>query len=237
MALALAAPAQAGSRKAKKLFNQARQAESVQDLDKALALYEQALNEHPGHQGYLLSVRRMTFVAGQAHVGAGRLLRNSGNLEEALAEFQRAVEIDPASTVASQEHGRTIEMLEERERRKEKGGTDSDELEGSSPLERARLARQKKVGILKGLPELKPISSEPINLNIPKQESKVVFETIGKLAGINVLFDAEFDDEEVTFEVQNATPLRSPRLRSSYRQSLLETAHGKCHLRHQRQHE
>ena len=204
-ALTLAAPAQAGARKAKKLYNQGRQAEFVRDYDNALALYEQALNEHPGHQGYLLSVRRMTFVAGQAHVGFGRRLRNDGNLEDALAEFQRAVEIDPASTVASQESRRTIEMLEEREREKEKGETDSDELAGSSPLERARLARERKVGRLKGLPELKPISTEPINLNIPKQESKVVFETIGKLAGINVLFDSEFEEEEITLEIQNAT--------------------------------
>ena len=205
LAFTMATPAQAGARKAKKLYNQARQAEFVRDYDKALSFYEQALNEHPGHQGYLLSVRRMTFVAGQAHVSHGRSLRNGGNLEGAMVEFQRAVEIDPASTVASQESRRTIEMLEERERQKEKGETDSDEPAGSSPLERARLARERKVGKLKGLPELKPISTEPINLNIPKQESKVVFETIGKLAGINVLFDSEFEEEEITIEIQNAT--------------------------------
>ena len=63
----------------------------------------------------------MTFVAGQAHVSYGRSVRNDGNLEDALAEFQRAVEIDPASTVASQESRRTIEMIEERERQKEEG--------------------------------------------------------------------------------------------------------------------
>ena len=205
LALTLAAPAEAGSRKAKKLFNQARQAEFVRDYDQALALYEQALNEHPGHQGYLLSVRRMTFVAGQAHVSYGRKLRNDGNFEDALAEFQRAVEIDPASTVASQESRRTIEILEERQRQREKGETDSDEPAGASPLERARSARERKVGRLKGLPQLKPISTEPINLNIPKQESKVVFETIGKLAGINVLFDSEFEEKEITLEIQNAT--------------------------------
>ena len=37
LALTLTAPAEAGSRKAKKLFNQARQAEFVRDYDKALA--------------------------------------------------------------------------------------------------------------------------------------------------------------------------------------------------------
>ncbi len=205
MAFTLATPVQAGARKAKKLYNQGRQAEFVKDLDTALSFYEQALNEHPGHQGYLLSVRRMTFVAAQAHVSAGRTLRNAGNIEEALAQFHRAVEIDPASTVAAQERRRTVEIMEDREKRKEKGETDSGVPEGSSPLERSRIARQKRIGRLKGLPQLKPISSEPINLNIPKQKSKVVFETIGKLAGINVLFDAEFDEEEVSLEIQNAT--------------------------------
>ena len=37
------------------------------------------------------------------------------------------------------------------------------------------------------------------------QESKVVFETIGKLAGINVLFDSDYNDEKITFDLKNVT--------------------------------
>ena len=204
LALALTATAEAGGRKAKKFYNQGRGAELARDYDKALELYEQAVLENPVDQRYELAARRMRFVAGQAHVDRGHRLRRQGQLEEALTEFQRALEIDPASSVAAQEGKRTVEMIERRERLKDDPKADQETI-GVGPLERERLARQAKVARLKGLPELKPISTQLINLTIPKQESKVVFETICKLAGINVLFDPEYDEEEISIEIQNAT--------------------------------
>ena len=202
----LAAPLEASARKGRRLYNQARRAELALDYDRALELYGQALNEHAGHQGYLLSVRRMQFVAAQAHVDRGQVFRAQGELEQALEEFQLALEIDPASSVAVQERQRALEVIEERERLREDPDAGSAEALGLSPLERARREREEKVGRLKGLPKLRPLSTEPINLNIPKeQDSKVVFETVAKLAGINVLFDSEYQDEKVSIELQNAT--------------------------------
>ena len=158
----LAAPLEAGARKGRKLYNQARRAELAQDYDRALELYGQALNEHAGHQGYLLSVRRMQFVAAQAHVDRGQVFRAQGELEQALEEFQRALEIDPASSVAGQERRRVLGMIEEREKFKDDpDGAGSAEALGLSPLERARRAREEKVGRLKGLPKLRPIPPNP----------------------------------------------------------------------------
>ena len=204
LALLLTASAEAGGRKAKKFYNQGRRAELVKDYDQALELYEQAFAENPVDQRYELAARRMRFVAGQAHVDRGHRLRRQGQLEEALTEFQRALEIDPASSVAAQESKRTVEMIERREKLKGDPKADEETI-GVGPLERERLARQAKVARLKGLPELKPISTQLINLTIPKQESKVVFETICKLAGINVLFDPDYDEKEISIEIQNAT--------------------------------
>ena len=202
----LAAPLEAGARKGRKLYNQARRAELSRDYDRALELYEQALNEHSGHQGYLLSVRRMQFVAAQAHVDRGQVYRAQGEVEQALHQFQRALEIDPASSVAAQERKRVLEMIEERAKLEADPSSGSAEAIGLSPLERARRKREERVSRLKGLPKLRPISTEPINLNIPKeQDSKVVFETVAKLAGINVLFDSEYQDEKVKLELQNVT--------------------------------
>ena len=204
LALLLTASAEAGGRKAKKFYNQGRRAELVKDYDQALELYEQAVAENPVDQRYQLAARRMRFVAGQAHVDRGHRLRRQGQLEEALNEFQRALEIDPASSVAAQESKRTVEMIERRERLKDDPTADEETI-GVGPLERERRAREAKVARLKGLPELRPISTQLINLTIPKQESKVVFETICKLAGINVLFDPDYDEQEISVEIQNST--------------------------------
>ena len=206
LATVVAPPLEAGARKGRKLYNQARLAELSHDYDRALELYEQALNEHPDHQGYLLSTRRMRFVAAQAHVDRGQVMRAQGELESALEEFQRALEIDPASSVAVQERQRVLTTMEEREKLREDPDRGFTEFLGLSDLERARREREEKVGRLKGLPMLQPISTEPIHLNIPKeQDSKIVFETIAKLAGINVLFDSEYQDEKVSIDLQNVT--------------------------------
>jgi general secretion pathway protein D len=193
-------PAEASARKARRLWEQGRQAELAKDYDTALELFELALVEDPKDPRYQLTVHRMRFVAGQAYLHRGRQLREEGHLEEAAASFQRALEIDPASAVASQERQQTMELIEER--RKLAPGAS---LPPVSPLERVREERDRRLASMQGPPELQPISTDPINLTIPNQDSKVVFETIGKLAGINAIFDPEYRDKRISIDLQNAT--------------------------------
>jgi general secretion pathway protein D len=201
LGLTLTVSAPASARKARNLYDQGRKAEVEKNYDRALELYEQAMSEDPKHQRYELASRRMRFMAAQAHVDRGQQLRDQDLLEEALAEFQRAMEIDPSLDVARQEHARTLEKLE---KRREPGEPDAAE-ETTSALEQNRVQRERKIAALKAPPSLQPISTQPINVTIPNQESRVIFETIGKLAGINVLMDPEYQDKKMSVELQNAT--------------------------------
>jgi general secretion pathway protein D len=204
LALALAAPqhAWAGSGKAKDLYSQSRKAELQRNYDVALELAEQAMAEDPSDHRYELAVRRLRFMAAQIHVDQGRRLREEGLLREAVEHFQRAVEIDPASTVAAQQLKRTLELIEKREGGGEKSEAGDDIL--ASALEQDRATREEMVDSLKEPPMLKPLSNQPIDLMMSEQ-SKVVFETIAKLAGINVLFDPDFQDSKIDIEIRNAT--------------------------------
>ncbi len=198
-----AQPAAASARKARSLYGQGRQAELAKNYDEALELYALAAAEAPRDHRYSLAVRRLRFVAGQTHVDAGHGLREQGLLEEALAEFQRALEIDPASSVAAQEHQRTLELLQEREKSREEGaGFDLDKA--ASPLEADRLERARRIGSLLKPADLVPLSNDPIDIML-KEKPRVVFETIGKLAGINVLFDPDLSEDEIEIEIKNAT--------------------------------
>lgn len=189
------------SRKAKQLYEQGRRAEVQKDYDAALQLYEQAQVEEPGDNRYQLAVRRMRFVAAQAHVDAGRRLRDDeGLLDEALAHFQRAIEIDPSLTVASQQYQRTLEMIE----KKRGGATEEDDDGNASALELDRESRRELVESMRPPAVLRPLSTQPIDITM-SQQLKVVYETIGKLAGINVLFDPDFSDKRVDISIQDAT--------------------------------
>ena len=192
----------AASRKARKLYNQGRAAELSGQYDEALVLYGRASQETPGDPRFSLAERRMRFVAGQAHVDAGFGLRKEGRFEEALVEFERAIAVDPASSVAEQERRRTLEMIEERDRDASGLALPPDAMQ--SALEAERYRRARRVESITQPPDLEPLSNQPINLMLNEQ-ARVVFETIGKLAGINVLFDPDFSDRNIEIEIRNAT--------------------------------
>jgi general secretion pathway protein D len=93
-------------------------AEHQGDFDAASAYYKQACTFTPSNPRYLSAYTRIRFNAAEQHVHSGQLLRNTGALTEALAQFQRAVEIDTSSFIAQQELRRTADMIRRQERQR-----------------------------------------------------------------------------------------------------------------------
>jgi len=65
-------------------------------------------------------------------------------------------------------------------------------------------ALQKRLSEAGGPVELSAISNVPINLKIT-EDSKVIYETVGKLAGINVLFDPDYTSRRIKIELNNVS--------------------------------
>src|ERR1019366_5229430 len=186
----LAVPAAARTRKGDKFLAQGKDREARKDWDGALDFYNKALAEDPTDPRYQLEVHQARFQASQAHVAQGLKLRKEGSLAQALVEFQRAYGIDPSSSVAEQELKTTTQMIE----REKKKGADSD-TRSLTPIQLAKRNSEQKLDSMLPVPELRPLNQQPINLKMNNTSVKVLFETVGKLAGINVLFDAEFKAE------------------------------------------
>jgi general secretion pathway protein D len=102
---------EAKTRKGDKLLKEGMAAEARGEWDKALDLYEKAVDTDPGDIAYLVPMRKARFEAGQGHVKAGQKLRSEGKLEEAVQEFQKALIADPSSAIALQEIKRIQDML------------------------------------------------------------------------------------------------------------------------------
>lgn len=187
LAAYLAIPAAARTRKGDKFLAQGKDLQARQDWDAALELFEKALAEDPSDPAYQLEVNQVRFQASQAHVTKGLKLRKEGSLPEALIEFQRAYRIDPSSSVAEQEIHTTQQMIE----REQKKGANST-TRTLTPAELTKQETVEKIDSMLPVPELKPLNQQPINLKMNNQPAKVLFETVGKLAGINVLFDPEY---------------------------------------------
>ena len=199
MAALLALPAgslEARTKKGDKLVKLAREAEGEKDYDKALDYYEQALSQDPQDPGYQLGARRMRFLAGQNHVEAGMRLRNSGQLEQSLVEFQRAYSLDPGSAIAAQQIREVTDALDQKKQGKE----------AETPVEKARKESLEMIESLQSVPELKPITNTIPQLKMNNQPLKVLYETVGKLAGINVLFDPQMQaGRNTNLDLSNVT--------------------------------
>src|SRR5487761_1346435 len=170
-------------------------AELVGDYDTAYIAFEKALKQDPSNANYKLRALRARFEAGQFHVEQGQKDLNNGRLEMALGEFQKAEAIDPSSEIARQEAQKTLDLVAK-----------VKEAEQPKPV---GVAPPEDTGLMSAPPELKPLSREPINLKMTN-DARVIFETIGQLAGLSVIFDPsyvsrrELEDEEVqTFYLRN----------------------------------
>src|SRR4051794_24308032 len=100
----------------KTVFSNGVKAEQKGDYDTAFNCYKQAYTMVPKNIRYFAAYVRIRFTAATQHVHTGELLRNSGALTEALAQFQRAVDIDNTNIEAKQEVQRTNDMISRHER-------------------------------------------------------------------------------------------------------------------------
>lgn len=200
-------PAQARTRKGDKFWKEGQQAEIRKQYEAAVDFYEKALAEDPADPGYQMGVRRTRFQAAHAHIDAGQKLREAGQLETSLEEFRKAYALDPSSSMAEQEYRRTKQMIEAD---KAKGAAATPQDRGLTPAEQSQKDADEKIDRIQAAPELKPITRQISALKMNNQPVKVLYETVGKLAGINVLFDPEYQPppggrQNFTVDLSNTT--------------------------------
>ncbi|MFZ1034128.1 MAG: cohesin domain-containing protein [Candidatus Acidiferrales bacterium] len=173
----------AGCPKGNEDFSAAQKANALQDYDTALVHYERALRSDPTNAEYKLRASQARYDAGEFHIHQGQQALKLGDLQLALAEFQKAQLIDPSNVAADQQVKRTMELM-----------NPTPKTNATAPNEQ----------ILSEPPELKPLSREPINLKMTN-DARVVYETIAKLPGLSVIFDPDFTSRRITAELPNVT--------------------------------
>jgi len=188
--LVCAAIVLAGCPKGNQDYDAGRKAEALQDYDTALVHYERALRAQPTNAEYKLRATHVRFEAGQFHVEQGEKALKNNDLQVALAEFQKAQAIDPSSAAAEQGVKRAMDLLAAKSAAEASKGSPPSTADGTD--------------LMAEPPQLKPLSREPINLKVTN-DSRQVFETIAKLAGLSVVFDPDFTSRRISFDVPNVT--------------------------------
>jgi general secretion pathway protein D len=184
-------PAMASSDKAAKaLYEQGKAAEAREDYITAYNDYHQAWELKPTDLRYRTAATYVRFLASAAYVHKGEILMNAGKLQEALTDFETALSIDPSSFIAQQQGNKVRQLLLK--------------TQNPAPAPTTQSGLTRRMEEATGPVELAPISQTPIILKL-SEDAKTIYESIGKLAGINVLFDPDYTSKRIRVDLNGVT--------------------------------
>ncbi len=159
-------------------YREGRKAEERKDWDTALVDYEKAKESDPANPLYILHEANARTQASLFHLDHGRRLVKEGRLDEAAGELQKAARIDRANRAAAQE----LEVVLAKQTQTKKTHTEA--------IQNALKAREEETQT--PAVKLQPLPPEPLAHFRLSADSRRVFETLGKLAGLNVAFTPDF---------------------------------------------
>jgi general secretion pathway protein D len=169
----------------KAAFEEGNHAARRSDWDEAVVFYDRALRESPDDVEYRIALERALAEAARVHLTKARKLLDAGDLEGAAVELELSLRYDPTRPYVADE-------LESVRRRLQEEG------EAPPPVAHERIFGSE--------PVLDPSSPELIHLKFAEETSlRAILESLGKLAGVNILFDESFRDRRVTVDLQGVT--------------------------------
>ncbi len=190
-----------------------QQAEARDDYDAAFEDFRQAHLKKPNDMRYRTSFESMRFKSANMHVDRGRVLRQSGDVDGAINEFARALQIDPGNQAAAQE----LQVMEKRSGPNggpagAPGSASGGPGSPGNPLvpgmgEETPYQRQmqKEISTLGGPVTLQPVSDDPLTLHMAQQDTEVVYQAICRAAGLNVIFDPEYVPKRIPVDLNDVS--------------------------------
>ena len=170
-----------------------REAERLQDYDRAVVEYTKAVRLHPKDLDARLALDRARTRSSQDHFERARRLAAVGKFDEALVEYEAASELNPTSGDIEQELRSTRNKLRSKIAVSREGKTELQTL-----IERARDLAPPGLDLPQGV-------KMPTSLTFRDASSRDVFTAIGRFAGIGLIFDPSFREAPVTVDLRNAS--------------------------------
>lgn len=172
-------------------FKDGERAEKRNDYDTAYQAYKKAHDSAPNDAKYMTAYLRVRFFAASQHIHAGQLLHDEGKEEESLAEYRLAQQIDPSNLEAKGLVHRINDDIQKKEREKV-----------TPPVKEEPLDQEAKEAA--GPVKLDFKADFPVSIQMTGNVD-VIYKTIGKLGGFNVLVDPEYKPIKITFELKDVT--------------------------------
>jgi len=170
-------------------FHDARKAEEKKDWDSAVVGFDKALQAEPENAHYLIHDKIAHQQASAMHLKKGEALLKQGRMDEAAGEFQKAVGIDPTNQAAAQELDKVLTQQAAAKEAREK------------QLQEALKTREEST-FTTGI-QLKALPQDVMHTFKVSTDSRKAYETVAKLAGLNVAFTADFQPRPVALDLSD----------------------------------
>ena len=187
-----------GAESAKSYFRRGESAEAREDYDTAFENYQKAYAKQPQDLQFRTALTRVRVSASAQHMSKGRRLLEAGDEQGALGEFLHAAEIDPGNESAQQGIAKVRQRHGESTPRTDTGLAETQNTaEGLDTM---------------GAPAtLKPVSNEPLTLKMT-EDAKIIYQSIGRAAGVNILFDPDYTSKRIQVDLNNVSLLDALRI-------------------------
>ncbi len=174
-------------------YRKAEIAMQQESWDEAVLHYLKAVEEDPDNLTYRAALMRAKIKASQVHFEKAKEYQQAGVLERALVELQQAVQLDPTNQYAKAQLETTRQdWLAQRQGR-----------DGMGTIEQMK---KKAAASRPQPPVLNPRSNQPLSLEFPEAVPIFqIYQALGKAFGINVLFDPNLKDQEISINLKEVT--------------------------------
>ena len=185
----LAAAVAASGCTAGRAFRQGEEAARLGDWDAAVAHFQRATQENPDSPEYKIALERAMQSAALEHISRARQLEEKDQLDAALIEYRKAVEMDSTNRLAAAR----VAALER---------TIRDRIEASRPRPRIETLREQ---VRQGPPPLLGLRERLKGLNFQNSSVRDILSLIGSSAGIRITYDQAYQDKAYSTELEDVT--------------------------------
>ena len=172
-------------------YTRGQDAAKAGDWDAAVGFYRQALQDDPDRPDYKIALERAMLAAAQMYVTRAREFEAANQPEEALRAYRKALEFEPSNRPIAQRAAEIERMLRDR-------------LEANVPrpeIDKLReQARRQSAD-----PILNPASRDPLSIRFTNAAIRDILNFIGNATGINVTYDRDFQDRNITLTLEGVT--------------------------------
>ena len=182
---ALAAGCAAG-----RAFRRGEEAARAGDWDAAVTHYTRAVQEDPDSPEFKIALERASQTAAQEHISRARQLEQKDQLDAALIEYRRALELDATNRSAAARASDLERIIRDR-------------IEAGRP--RPRIDTLREQATRQGPPPLLNLRTRLKGLTFNQASVRDILNIIGTTAGISVTFDTQFQDRAYNIELEDVT--------------------------------